>query len=146
MKNKFQGKRGSEFVDIDLDSKVNLTPEQEQLERYTFLVRSANDDFSSPLNEYQKTICNLMMTMRQTCVDYVVKQVIAENGYKKFDDKMIATYQEQLNQKIDDDMCKAEAKVRKGKAWLDIEGVESPLERKLKTFDCTSSKNPKDWS
>lgn len=146
MKNKFQGKRGPDFVDVDLDSKKNLTPEQEQLERYTFLVRSANDGFSSPLNEYQKTICNLMMAMHQTCVDSAVKQVIAENGYKKYDDNMVDTYQEQLTQQINDDMCKAEAKVRKGKAWLDIEGVDSPLERKLKTFDYGSSKNPKDWS
>lgn len=146
MKNKFQGKRGPDFVDVDLDSKKNLTPEQEQLERYTFLVRSANDDFSSPLNEYQKTICNLMMTMYQTCVDSAVKQVIAENGYKKYDDKMVDTYQEQLNRKIDDAMCKAEAKLRKGNAWFDIEGVESLLEQKLKTFDCGLSNNPKDWS
>ena len=147
MKKNYKGIRGSDFVDIDFnDDNINTTPELMQREKYEFLVRSANNDFSSPLNKYQKTILNLLMMMHQTSLNYSVKQVIERNGYKNFDINMAREYTENVNKQNKENMCFAEEQVRKGNAWFDIEDLNSPIEQSLRTFSCKQTNNPKEWN
>lgn len=148
MSKSFRGKRGPGFVDVEFDPDFNenMTPEMLQRKKYEHLIRCAANDFSSPLNDFQKTICNLLMEMNQITLSYATNLVIAKNNYKKYDEKLISKYKEQIDNQMSELTCIAEDKLRKSSAWYDVEGVTTPLEEKIRTFDCKTSNNPKDWS